>query len=661
MTVATIHGTRIWVIELIINEGLLPGGGQHDWLGYGVYVFIICADAPRGPEAALANAIAFAKKKYGKDVGCVFIRVNTQYCLDLQHPEIFAALRKCDEVVKARAEAMGLKLEANAGWTRPEAHFAIDAFCLGIEALSSIPIHVVRTQFSGAFTAPVEEIRNPELCIKNPAAILEIKPIQSPTDIPMVVDHPDDWLPSNAVLKAAKEVSAFFRRLSDSKFADLIFKIAEGANHGWHFKPRFQPGRNITLVVQEMNGVASDVERIWRSIHINNLSKPVFEIESLKGLCGPERSRKIDELIAQSSGLIVLADAQSTNLSSILLRARENDRPLLLLATKDVELPCEICSMRNVSVFQLKPKSQRKVQLEAVLAGFMTDDWKGDTLQVRMQLMDAARYCNQKSYNAKIDYYSDIKKLIEKDRQSNLLGFELPGLFEADGENHLHNLPFDTEIAAQELRERLNVTSMPITRTQMLGALGRVKFMSVTDLTASGYLIPNGMLGPYSIVAVKEGEGAARRNFTVAHEIAHAILDAAKWSPPQKVEQWCDELAAALLMPQNLVSEFSRNTTSLGDWFEFAHTFRVSAITAMKRIWQCERKLLVISPGIAIEKSPMSAEARQLVKLGESVSRGCERWGALENGVPYIIRRSAKGMEAIADFAVLTPHNSTDL
>jgi len=648
-----LHGSLNENIELILQRGFIPGDGLHHWLGFGVYGFAVCSDASRGPSVAYDNATAFAKKKYSKGVGCVSVTIDTQHCLDLQHPEIIAELPKFDATFDERLRSIGLKLEADGDWVRPHAHFRIDALCLCISALSSNPIHVIKAQFSEHSDSHIEKIINPELCIKNPIAILNVKKIRGFEDIPAETDRSNDWIPSNAVLRAVKEANIFIRGLSESAFADLVFKIAEGANCGWCPQNRFPSTRDVPLVVTEATSLAGDLQRAWQSVPFNNLAKTVVRTKSFKELSGPEAFRKIDELVGQSNGLMIAADGPDVILSSILMRAKSYNRPVLVIAIKDIPLPCECRSMRNVTVFEAKPKKQRQQQLEAVLTGFMTDNWKVDSQQACMRLMLAARGCSRDSNPSKIEHITNTRNILEAINRRWPPEQQLPYLIEMENGGLLENLSLDPEVAAQELRNRLKILRPAISRAEMLSALAPFKTIAV-NMSASGYLIPKGLIRPFNIIAVKESDASVRQRFTIAHEIGHAILNFAKVRPQLDEEQFCDEFASAFLMPENLISEFSRNIISLGDWLDLPRKFDVSNTAALRRAWKCEKKLLVFSSRNAIEMPLKPSETRQLLKLGENLREGTEDRGKLFDQIPYIVRRSKDRIEAVADFAVST-------
>ena len=71
----------------------------------------------------------------------------------------------------------------------------------------------------------------------------------------------------------------------------------------------------------------------------------------------------------------------------------------------------------------------------------------------------------------------------------------------------------------------------------------------------------------------------ARRRFTVAHEMAHALLETSGRNCPRvgkELERLCDIIAAELLMPRKVFLECAGPTVSVGGVFELARTFGLS-------------------------------------------------------------------------------------
>ena len=94
---------------------------------------------------------------------------------------------------------------------------------------------------------------------------------------------------------------------------------------------------------------------------------------------------------------------------------------------------------------------------------------------------------------------------------------------------------------------------------------------------------------PFSGELRREGSGfavvyssalsPARRRFTVAHELAHALFETSGRNCPRvgrELERLCDKIAAELLMPRKVFLECAGPAISLGGVFELARLFGMS-------------------------------------------------------------------------------------
>lgn len=653
--VVGLHGSHHKNVEIIRANGPVPGDGQHHWVGAGVYAYEICSDPARGQIAAYANATAFAEKKFGKDQGgCVAFTLSDRHLLDLQHPSIFAALRKFHSAIVARAKSIGLRLEPTFDWVRAPSHLSIDALCLCLEALLPHPIEVVRAQFTGAAPLPVEELKNPELCIKRPEAILSVRKVGTANEEHSSCGPAASWSPSSILIKAATDAHTLLSNLDDPDFVDLLVEVAEGANHFWYRKARFQIARSVTLVATASSPLVDEVQ-LYRTAaqQPNSMSvDKLFQTDQLKNFPGPEMSRRIGELITRSSGLVVIVERPDIDLYSVLLRARQHDLPTLVFAAKDISLPCEILSMRNVTVIDLDAdKKQRQRQIHAGIRGFTAADWKTHSLQPRMRLMLAARECNRDTNKSKIDHIGNVRKIVEADRASGIPSMEIPGLLRNDDE-FLSGLATDPEIAAEELRIRLKADDVfELTNGKMLRALGSAREITVR-MTASGYFIPSGFLRPYNVIALREGEHPLRKRFTIAHELGHAAAyQFAGQILPTNEEDWCDSFATAVLMPRMLVERFSTEGTGLSHWLEFASVFNVSMAAAIRRAWWCKKKLIISSKLGVTERTPQRVQCLRMLEEGKALQAHSSKYGTLASGERYFVKRSGDLIEAVADFS----------
>lgn len=103
------------------------------------------------------------------------------------------------------------------------------------------------------------------------------------------------------------------------------------------------------------------------------------------------------------------------------------------------------------------------------------------------------------------------------------------------------------------------------------------------DLPHSGELRQGG--GGFEIVCSPH-LGQARRRFTIAHELAHALFEANPRLAPRdnrRLERACDEVATELLMPAEIFARSLGDRTSFEDLGRLARTFEVSLSAAAIR------------------------------------------------------------------------------
>lgn len=113
------------------------------------------------------------------------------------------------------------------------------------------------------------------------------------------------------------------------------------------------------------------------------------------------------------------------------------------------------------------------------------------------------------------------------------------------------------EHVAQAIRDRFpEARHVPLDLEWLAQALG-VSSISYVDLVEDGRLETDGRL---SRILVRASSNQARRRFTIAHELAHLLLtdpgQAAverRLATDNDVERFCDQFAAALLLPREWV------------------------------------------------------------------------------------------------------------
>ena len=160
------------------------------------------------------------------------------------------------------------------------------------------------------------------------------------------------------------------------------------------------------------------------------------------------------------------------------------------------------------------------------------------------------------------------------------------GLFEgfALGDVRLADCPEQSAIAVREAFGA-NVAKLHDDRQlnilDLIRAIDDVKLIEL-DMEADGYFMLPGTLGKSGAIYLKSSKALyTRRRFTLAHEMGHFAYRLAKIKTCIDEEAWCDQFAAALLMPAMGVVRHFRAGESI---IELRQRYNVSDAAMRRRL-----------------------------------------------------------------------------
>lgn len=177
------------------------------------------------------------------------------------------------------------------------------------------------------------------------------------------------------------------------------------------------------------------------------------------------------------------------------------------------------------------------------------------------------------------------------------------------------------------------------------------------------------------LVFVNGADTKAAQMFTLAHELAHIWLGATSLSdvdaaelPGHDVERWCNQVAAELLLPLEVVRrEHRRAAPLLPEAQRIARRFKVSTLVALRRIhdsgaidsktfwsaFRAERARLIALP--KSKKSGGDFFATLGVRVGKSMAHAVVV-SALESRTPFTEAFRLLGIKKLSTFDKLARH-----
>ncbi len=389
MRAAAVHATKTFYATSILGSAFRPGHGLWDFLGEGVYFYLVSGEGGFADAAACATAVS--KRKYGQDVTRLVADLDLSDALNLQHHEVYAALQRASRVFKAKLAETRVWIAPNEALFRPDSHMRIEVFRRCVEVLAGRDVGSLVARFPVA-NEVIEGLPAPEVCVKRPSAILDVRAEDPAASPPAPVRDPADWPCPPDFLAAARGVGDYIDSLRNSDFVDCITAVHQGADAYWRgSKPRFAPFGEIRLLAEgdaykpALAGIEPVCARYGRSLL-------AYDLTSVRrGALSLARQRLFD-LVDGASGLILVLTPTSSEVLAALIRALEkpDTPPTLVLLTEGMEPPMAARARQNVVCAPLQQRTSDRIN--PVMEGFLRDGW-GDAARAHaLELKLAARH-----------------------------------------------------------------------------------------------------------------------------------------------------------------------------------------------------------------------------------------------------------------------------
>jgi len=192
-------------------------------------------------------------------------------------------------------------------------------------------------------------------------------------------------------------------------------------------------------------------------------------------------------------------------------------------------------------------------------------------------------------------------------------------------------------------KQYLEGVNCPPTDLEAAAAKAKVTQIIADDLPVSGELRRN---GKHLTIVYSDCLSEARRRFTIAHELAHAILEHTMARAPRKgdeLERLCDMLASEIVMPRDLFQSLATEEPSLLNLLKLAQLFKTSLSATGIRyaklkgvsVFYIDNETVTWGSGV-VRKGPMSSldfglklaleESKELQRISTRLSLDKPTW-----------------------------------
>ena len=254
------------------------------------------------------------------------------------------------------------------------------------------------------------------------------------------------------------------------------------------------------------------------------------------------------------------------------------------------------------------------------------------------ELLETVYICQQRQ-----EWYRDFARSAGNEPLAFVGSVKVTSDVVAVAENIRHALGFDLEERRQlptwgdALRRFIELADERGVMVMVSGVVGSNTHRKLDPQEFRGFALADN-LAP--LVFINGSDTKAAQMFTLAHELAHiwlgqsAVSDAqAIQTPEHAVEQWCNRVAAELLVPLAAIrSEFQRSNSLHAEMNRLARSFKVSTLVILRRIhdiggitqqqlWQTYREELERLRGIVASGSGGNFYLTQAVRVSKRFAR----------------------------------------